>query len=646
MSGAPGADARRDLVAEEWSVPEPVREMLKNQAGLPRLPVPPLGETCVKYLKTARHLLSEAEFRRTCQATLDFALSDEAASLQQRLLNRVQEKKGSSWLIDWWNQRAYLADRGPVVFWVSYFFLFRNFSAQIPRAPFSPKGSPQCVVAAAITDAALNFRAQVLAGTLTPDVIGGKPQCMAAYPLLFNACRIPAFPSDVVATYASPSHTHILALRRGRIFSVPTHAPRSEGSGAGLASAHAPPPLRLSKEALEEQFARVIAMADAAGDVQVPIGALTSAGRDEWARARAHLLAFPGANAQTLATIESAAFTICLDAAAPPADDSAGRARVCWHGDARNRFYDKPLQFLVMPDGHFGFLGEHAVSDGGQTLRICDTVIKEAVAKPSRVTPPRSEAAPPPGEILFSLPPEVEEAARKALVLFDATVADHQATLLVVDGLGSNGIKQLGVAPDPFCQLAMQLAFFRVHGRFGPTYEAASTRSFLHGRTETIRSCSPEAAAFVRSMCDGSASGDKKRDALALAAAAHRRQAGECAVGKGIDRHLLGFRALLQEDSKLLPEVFTDKAFGKCGSWEMSTSNLSHERMEAWGFGEVMEQGYGMGYSILSSRVQFFITCKGPRGEVPSRAEAMKEGLRLALRDMEELCAARRKPAL
>lgn len=37
-------------------------------------------------------------------------------------------------------------------------------------------------------------------------------------------------------------------------------------------------------------------------------------------------------------------------------------------------------------------------------------------------------------------------------------------------------------------------------------------------------------------------------------------------------------------------EVFTDKAFGKCGSWEMSTSNLSHERMEAWGFGEVMEQ--------------------------------------------------------
>ncbi|KAJ1466260.1 hypothetical protein T484DRAFT_1862146 [Baffinella frigidus] len=44
-------------------------------------------------------------------ATLDFALSDEAASLQQRLLNRVQEKKGSSWLIDWWNQEQRLLNQ-------------------------------------------------------------------------------------------------------------------------------------------------------------------------------------------------------------------------------------------------------------------------------------------------------------------------------------------------------------------------------------------------------------------------------------------------------------------------------------------------------------------------------------------------------
>ena len=32
--------------------------------------------------------------------------------------------------------------------------------------------SPQCVVAAAITDAALNFREAVRTGTLTPDVAG------------------------------------------------------------------------------------------------------------------------------------------------------------------------------------------------------------------------------------------------------------------------------------------------------------------------------------------------------------------------------------------------------------------------------------------------------------------------------------------
>ena len=35
MSGAPGANAASDFMAVEWSVPEPVREMLKNQVTTP-----------------------------------------------------------------------------------------------------------------------------------------------------------------------------------------------------------------------------------------------------------------------------------------------------------------------------------------------------------------------------------------------------------------------------------------------------------------------------------------------------------------------------------------------------------------------------------------------------------------------------------
>ena len=60
--------------------------------------------------------------------------------------------------------------------------------------------------------------------------------------------------------------------------------------------------------------------------------------------------------------MESAVLCICLDDD-EPADKNA-RARHVWHGDGRNRFYDKPLQFVLSPTGVGGFIGEHGMMDG------------------------------------------------------------------------------------------------------------------------------------------------------------------------------------------------------------------------------------------------------------------------------------------
>ena len=51
---------------------------------------------------------------------------------------------------------------------------------------------------------------------------------------------------------------------------------------------------------------------------------------------------------------------------------------------------------------------------------------------------------------------------------------------------------------DAFVQLALQLAYFRIHRCSTPVYETALTRSFQHGRTETIRSFTTESYAFLR----------------------------------------------------------------------------------------------------------------------------------------------------
>jgi carnitine O-acetyltransferase len=58
------------------------------------------------------------------------------------------------------------------------------------------------------------------------------------------------------------------------------------------------------------------------------------------------------------------------------------------------------------------------------------------------------------------------------------------------------------VSPDSFIQQALQLAWYKDQEYASATYESASTRGFLHGRTETIRSVTTDSRAFVKAMLD------------------------------------------------------------------------------------------------------------------------------------------------
>jgi carnitine O-acetyltransferase len=48
--------------------------------------------------------------------------------------------------------------------------------------------------------------------------------------------------------------------------------------------------------------------------------------------------------------------------------------------------------------------------------------------------------------------------------------------------------------------MVIQLAYFKTHKKVVPTYETGSTRQFLHGRTDTIRTLSVESKAFVEGV--------------------------------------------------------------------------------------------------------------------------------------------------
>jgi carnitine O-acetyltransferase len=96
---------------------------LRFEESLPRLPVPPLSQTCERYLDTVRPHLTDVEFTTTTSAVKSFLSSPLASELQKRLESRASQSEMINWLADWWNDAAYMAYRDPVVVFVSYYYV-------------------------------------------------------------------------------------------------------------------------------------------------------------------------------------------------------------------------------------------------------------------------------------------------------------------------------------------------------------------------------------------------------------------------------------------------------------------------------------------------------------------------------------------
>ncbi|KAL9114517.1 MAG: hypothetical protein Q9227_001598 [Pyrenula ochraceoflavens] len=555
------------------SVPEGYREdrskgmMLRFEDSLPRLPVPTLEETAKRYLKSVHPLLNQDEYKNTEAAVKEFLKEGgQGQTLQKRLIARREDPQIRNWIIDWWNEAGYLAVRDPVVPYVSYFYSHRD-----DRRRRNPAKR-----AAAMTTAALDFKRQVDDGSLEPEYMRGLPLDMGVYQWMFNASRVPAEPVDYPVKFPADENQHIVVVRKNQFWKVSTHVGGTQ----------------LNTSELEQMYNAIYKKAEKSPAV----GVLTAAPRDFGAKARHNLLSANPANADALKDIESSSFVVCLDDASPITLEE--RAHSYWHGDGCNRWFDKPCQFIINDNGTSGFMGEHSMMDGTTTHRLNDYANAQIFG--NRLDFDNSSIRsnlPDPVALRFHIDSQVQQDITTANAAFDQVIAQHELRVQAYQGYGKALIKKFKCSPDAYVQMLIQLAYHKMYGKNRPTYESAATRKFQQGRTEAIRSVSAESVAFCDAMADPNIPPEKCEELFRKAISAHIKYIAEASDGRGVDRHLFGLKKLIQPGEKT-PSIFTDPTYGYSSTWFLSTSQLSSEYFNGYGWSQVVDQGWGIAYMI------------------------------------------------
>ncbi|BGP07304.1 GTPase required for pre-60S ribosomal subunit nuclear export and maturation [Rhodotorula toruloides] len=583
---------------------------------LPSLPVPTLEETADRYLASIRpyHTAQEPaassepleSWAKSEQAVKDFVKSPLVNELQQRLQKRAQEK--DSWLSEWWNETAYFGWRGPVVPGVNYYYAHKDDRSR--------RTGP--ARAAGLLRALLYFRRLCITQQLEPEMARKTPLCMSSYKYLFNATRLPTSPSDTAKIYDPETHNHIVVVRKNKFYEVPVVDEKGEW---------------LSEKELEVLFKQVVDTAGSEADPH-PVGALTAADRDTWTQARTNLIQHDATNEKLLERIESAIIIVSLDSNSPYTREEHSWG--LWVGDGKDRWFDKH-QLVVFENGKSGFNGEHSCMDGTPTSRLNDWLLRSldhGKIDLGSSTPRAASALPKTTPLAFNLPDSVKSAISSSIAAHESTMAKHDLAVLEYAGYGKDQIKQYKTSPDSYAQLVMGLAYYKMEGKVAPTYESAQTRKYKLGRTEVIRSTSPEALEWYKAMEDPKRSSTECVELFRKAAAKHIKLAGEAADGRGVDRHLFGLKKVLREGEEL-PALYQDPTFAQSGNWILSTSQLSSEYFAGWGYGEVVDEGYGLAYAVNNRTLRFTITSMN-RGK-HNNVHAFRHYLEQACNEVREM---------
>lgn len=363
------------------------------------------------------------------------------------------------------------------------------------------------------------------------------------------------------------------------------------------------------QSALEE----IVSDADGKGKAENP-GVFTSLERDAWAELREKLKSV-SPNGESLEKVESAVF--CMELSDDEPKDLSEEFHANITGDCSNRWFDKSFTAIVNKNLSVGMNNEHTCCEATISGRALEYSFfhlhNDADGNATHEGLAGHESYKTPRELAWNLDPfrDVFEKSKEA---YNALVADMDAHVRFYHK-GKGEIKKQRVSPDGFLQMAMQLAFYRLHGDTPKTYETAATRIFKKGRTETIRPVSRHSVAFTKSFDDASIPDSVKIKNLMNAIDYQTRFKYDAMMGRAVDRHLFGLYIAGKMKGKV-PNLFTLKRFADPDRLSTSQSPLFYDPVimksakftpVGGGFGAQAKDGYGVAYFLLGEHEMHFL---------------------------------------
>ncbi|KAJ3293426.1 hypothetical protein HK104_004461 [Borealophlyctis nickersoniae] len=600
-----------------------------NQSKLPRLPIPTLENLSQKYLGSCKPILTEEEYAATEDAVEEFVKPGGFGEELQKRLLEYDKTQENSWLEDIWLNKAYLEWREPSMINVNWWgeFVDHPDYKQVAEDKLPPPGiltSFQIHRAAGLINNLLDFKALLDSEKIPPEYMKDIPLCMNQYKKQFGTTRIPGTPADTIQSAHPATAKHIIVLFKDHIFKVDVMHQNGE---------------RVTLQNLESALYAVGGQGFAS-EPAVPVGLLTAGHRDTWAKAYEKLKTLSNQNTENFKVINEALFAVCLDDYCPPLDKDAVHRQFFHALNGHNRWFDKAMQIIVTSSGK---------ADSQQP----------SISSEPAVSPPGAseERLPEPVKLSWVVDSEVESLIKEAGETAQELINDTHGIIFHTDIYGTRYFKEVAkCSPDAYVQLALQLAYYRVHGELTPMYESAQTRMFKHGRTETGRSVTSETLAFVKSFDDDNVlvwtplhlicavsplktygslprQYDDKRQLFAAAIKSQSAYMKEATFGRGIDRHMLGLRCMIRSpEESAKATLFTDPAYVKSMYFKLSTSNMSPGKWFWGGFGPVVREGYGVNYAIGKDDLKFSISAK--RSYEQTNPEEFRLQLDRTLKDM------------